>query len=75
MGMMLEYMFLWNVLHWPSGSLPITKVQEDEQDFDDAHKDAWTKLLSETAKGSAGLPIGVQVVAHSYEDEKVLAIM
>ena len=59
MGLMLEYMFMWNVLHYPCGSLPVTTVQSDEQDFTDKYNDGWTRLLSETTKGSEGMPISV----------------
>ena len=31
--------------------------------------------MKETLKGSEGMPISIQVIAHSYEDEKALAIM
>ena len=75
MSMMLHYNLIWNIMHYPCGLIPITKVREDEQTFDDHHEDSWTDLLKETAKDSAGMPIGIQVVAHSYEDEKVLAVM
>lgn len=75
MGLMLEYIFIWNVLHYPCGSIPVTKVQDDEQEFTDGHNDAWTHLLNQTAQGSAGMPISLQVIAHSFEDEKALAVM
>lgn len=75
MGLMLEYIFLWNVLNYPSGIVPVTTVQPDEQDFTDNYNDGWTKLLKETAKDSAGMPIPVQVISHSFEDEKCLGVM
>ena len=31
--------------------------------------------MNRTTQDSEGMPIGLQVVGHSYEDEKVLAIM
>ena len=75
MGMMLEYIFPWAVLYYPAGIVPVTTVTKEEESFEDSYKDGWTKLIDETAKGSAGLPIGVQVIAHTYEDEKALAVM
>ena len=30
MGLMLEYIFMWNVLNYPCGSLPVTTVKKDE---------------------------------------------
>ena len=75
MGLMLQYNFIWNILHYPAGIVPITRVQKDEETFTDHHNDHWTHLLNETAKDSAGMPICVQVIAHSYEDEKALGVM
>lgn len=75
MGLMAEYIFMWNTLNYPCGSLPVTTVQADEQDFTDSHNDGWTSLLKQTAEGSAGMPISVQIIAHAFEDEKALAVM
>ena len=74
-GTMFDYMFLWNILEYPSGSIPVTSVQENEQEYSDSHNDAWTKLLQSTAEGSVGMPINVQVVSYAFEDEKALAVM
>lgn len=30
MGLMLDYLWLWNVLEYPSGTVTVTQVQEDE---------------------------------------------
>lgn len=70
-----HYMVIWNMLNFPSGVVPVTRVREDEQDFEDKFNDGWTKLIKDICDQSKGLPIGVQVIAHSYEDEKALAIM
>jgi len=34
-----------------------------------------TSLLRQSATGSAGLPVGVQIVALPFEEEKILAVM
>jgi hypothetical protein len=44
----LEYAALWNVTGFPCGVLPITKVLENEQSFDDIYKDFWTKRIDST---------------------------
>jgi len=75
MGLMLEYIFLWNVLNYPAGIVPITTVKREEQSFSDKHNDGWTNLVNETCKGSEGMPISVQVISHAFEDEKALAVM
>ena len=76
-GLMWEYLWLWNVLEYPSGNLPVTTAKADELDSysNDGFSDGYTRLMQSTEQGSAGMPISVQVVAHSFEDEKVLAIM
>jgi len=77
MGLMGEYMFIWNALNYPCGSIPVTRVTKKDVDakFTDNYDDMWTELLKETIKGSEGMPISVQVISHSYEDEKALAVM
>ena len=75
MGMMLDYIFPFNIMHYPAAAIPITTVRENEQEYEDSINDGWTKLLKETAKGSEGMPVSVQVVGHSFEDEKVLGIL
>ena len=75
MGLMVDYSWIWNVLEYPSGIVTVTQVQEDEQFFEDSHNDGWTKFIDKSSKNSKGMPIGIQVVAHSFEDEKALAIM
>lgn len=75
MGLMLDYIFIWNVLHFPAGVMPVTTVRKDEQDYSDHHNDSWTGLLKKTTKHSEGMPINVQMIAHSFEDEKALAVM
>ena len=75
MGLMLEYTLLWNILYYPCGVIPVTRVKPEEEEFSDSYNDGWTKLIQKTCQGSTGMPIPVQVVGHSFEDEKVLAVM
>jgi len=74
-GFMNEYVYIWNCLYYPAGVLPITKVLADEEEFKDNHNDEWTRVLNDAAKGSQGMPVSIQVVAHAFEDEKALAVM
>lgn len=39
------------------------------------HDDLIATALRRNAEGSAGLPVGVQVVGLPYEEERVLALM
>lgn len=49
-------------------------IKEDET-YTDVHNDLLTKELRKAVLGSAGLPVGVQVVGLPYSDEKVLRVM
>ena len=75
MGTMLEYSIMWNITGFPAGVLPITKVQENEQQFTDSYNDAWTKVIDDDCKNSVGMPINLQVVGFLHRDEHVLGIM
>ena len=59
MGIMLDYTFLWNSLCYPSGIVPVTTIQKDEQSYEDGINDGWTKLLKGTVEKSEGMPICV----------------
>jgi hypothetical protein len=72
---MAEYSFIWNVTGFPAGIVPVTRVLESEQTFTDDWKDKYTELLNSNCSGSEDMPICVQVVGYSFQDEHVLAIM
>ena len=69
--------FLFNVLGFPAGTVPMSPVKKEEQEFD-AGVFGWD-LLSKAAradtKGTEGLPTAVQVVAKNFRDETVLRTM
>ncbi len=68
--------FLWNLMGVPSGSAAVTRVREDEQaGRDPRSRDRVERAAAETDAGSAGLPIGVQVVARPWREDIVLALM
>jgi fatty acid amide hydrolase len=66
---------VFNMFNLPSGVLPVTKVQIGEDSYDDNINDFLTKYIKLDIKGSAGLPVGVQVVGYFWEDETVLGVM
>ncbi|KAF3939802.1 Acetamidase [Dactylella cylindrospora] len=75
------YTFLWNLLDYSAGVLPITKVDPAK---DQLPKDFDFQKLNGIAKGAyvhydadkmAGLPVGVQVIGRRLEEEKVLGSM
>jgi fatty acid amide hydrolase len=65
---------VWNVVQFPAGVVPVTRVRIDEARRD-APKDGLEKKAAAVDAGSVGLPVGVQVVARPWQDELVLAAM
>ncbi|KAI1378887.1 amidase [Hypoxylon crocopeplum] len=75
------YTFLFNVVDYTCGILPVTHV---DKDLDKLPSDFNLKRLNFVARGAYklydaeamhGLPVGIQVVGRRLEEEKVLAIM
>ena len=50
---------MYNLLSFPAGVLPVTKVKENEQFYDDGRGDEFTHYMNETMKDSKGLPVGI----------------
>jgi len=79
--LLLSSCYLWpaNIINAPAGVVPITKVLpgEDVYSADDSlyADDAMFEFAKEVMKGSAGLPVAVQVMSLPFEDEKCLAVM
>ncbi len=77
----LTYCFIMNVLHWPSGCVPVTVVAENEQEYYNNHdlpkKQRCTigRNARKHMKGTAGLPCSVQIMTGSYKDELCLYAM
>lgn len=59
----------------PCGVVPITHVKEEEQVYEDEFNDKYTKCFQENIKESKGLPMGIQVAALPWMDEKCIPIM
>lgn len=71
----LSYGFMFNLLHFPAGIVPVTTTREDECDYHTEHKDKWARLAKEVVNNSAGLPIGVHVATLPFQDELCLRVM
>jgi fatty acid amide hydrolase len=69
------YAPLFNLLGYPAGSLPWTRVGAGEEVGRKRSRDRVERGAYETEVGSAGLPIGVQVVARPWRDHVALAAM
>ncbi|GFO19051.1 fatty-acid amide hydrolase 1 [Plakobranchus ocellatus] len=76
----VTYTSLYNVVNFPAGTLPVTKVTKSDVDktMDSSYYNAKTdieKILQEDSVGTEGLPVGIQVVGLPYNEELVLRIM
>lgn len=72
------YTFLFNILDYSAGVMPVTKVDKDKDQLPAGFK---VKKLNRVAKGAYvnydankmhGLPVGIQLVGQRLEEEKVL---
>lgn len=66
---------LYNVVGLPAGAVPVTTVRPDEETDRPASRDPVERAALETERGSAGLPVGVQVAARAWREDLVLAGM
>ncbi len=76
---LFSHTFLWNLVHYPTGSVPVTRVRTGEDVYfragTDIPVDRLSKLAHAAAAGSAGLPVNVQVAAKPFRDEVALRVM
>jgi fatty acid amide hydrolase len=70
-----SYAFTYNVLGAPAGVVPATIVLPGEESDRKSSKDMADITAIEVERGSAGLPVGVQVVARHWREDIVLAVM
>ena len=66
---------LANLLDLAAGSVPVTQVLPDEETGRNPSRDPVIRAASETDRGSAGLPVGVQVIALRGGEATVLEVM
>jgi fatty acid amide hydrolase len=70
-----SYAFIANLLGVPAGVLPATTVQAGEESDRPASRDITDRTAREVEQGSAGLPVGVQVIGRHWREDVVLAVM
>jgi len=64
-----------NVSGFPAGIVPVTRVRPGEESDRPASRDLVDRVARESERGSAGLPIAVQVIARPWRDHVALAAM
>jgi fatty acid amide hydrolase len=69
------YSLLVPVIGFPAGVVPVTRVRAGEESDRPATRDAVERTARESERGSAGLPIAVQVIARPWRDHVALAAM
>ncbi len=67
--------FFPNLTGLPAGVVPVTTVRPDEESDRRPGVDVVARLARGNERGSAGLPVGVQVVAPWWREDLVLAAM
>ena len=68
-------LWLWSVLRYPSGVIPLGQVLPSEQYYSSSVSDSITARANAAMQGTAGLPVAVQVVSLPYQDEKALGVL
>ncbi len=72
--MTLSYAFRYVMLNFPAGVAPVTRVLEGETERANP-ADTVEKRCAEAERHCDGMPVGVQVIAPPYREERVLAAM
>lgn len=66
----------YNVLDFPAGCVPVTRVKDAEAiETPRSGRSMLNRKAGHIEKASAGLPVGVQVVAKPHQDEVALRVM
>jgi fatty acid amide hydrolase len=70
-----SYSMIYNLIGFPGGVVPVTRVRPGEESDRPTTRDSVEKMALTVERGSAGLPLGVQVVAPLWREDRVLALM
>jgi fatty acid amide hydrolase len=70
-----SYSMLYNLLGMPAGVVPATRVRPGEESDRPRNGDIVDRTARVVERGSAGLPVGVQVVARWWREDVALAVM
>ena len=69
------YTSLYNLLGWPAGVVPVSRVRAGEESDRVPGRDLAERAAAATEAGSVGLPLAVQVAARPWCEHEVLAAM
>lgn len=75
LGLAGGYGLLWNLLGYPAGVVPVSRVRVGEEVGRTPSRDLVEKAAFRVESGSRGLPAGVQVAARPWREEVALALM
>jgi Asp-tRNA(Asn)/Glu-tRNA(Gln) amidotransferase A subunit family amidase len=75
LGVAGGYTALYNLLGYPTGIVPLTRVRLEEEVGRTPSRDVVEQAALKVERGSAGLPVGVQVVARPWREHVALAAM
>lgn len=70
-----SYAAIWNLLGMPAGVVAATRVRQDEESSRPASADRAEREAHRCEIGSAGLPVGVQVVARHWREDVMFRVM
>jgi fatty acid amide hydrolase len=75
LGLPGSYSCIANVLGYPAGVVPVTRVRAGEEMSRERSLDLAQRTAYIVEKGSAGLPVGVQLIARPWREHVALAAM
>lgn len=70
-----SYSMIYNLLEMPAGVVPVTRVRPSKESERPRSRDSQEIMARRCDEHSAGLPVGVQVVAHHWREDIVLALL
>ncbi|XP_035699503.1 fatty-acid amide hydrolase 1-like isoform X1 [Branchiostoma floridae] len=74
-----NYTSIFNLLNFPAGVVPVTKVTEEDDrlldDYTGSDNDIFDRFVRKVTKGAVGMPVAVQCVALPWQEEACLRLM
>uniref|UniRef100_A0A0L8I104 Amidase domain-containing protein n=2 Tax=Octopus bimaculoides TaxID=37653 RepID=A0A0L8I104_OCTBM len=74
-GRFPNYSLPYNLLNYPSVSMPVTNVTEEDVKATYKPKTLIEYSVKNSIPGSVGLPVNIQIIVPTYKDELALRIM